>query len=562
MPSARRGISELPGLCHAFGVNYAIISPGSRNAPLTIAFTGFDGIESISITDERSAGYYALGLAQQLQKPVALICTSGTAMINYAPALAEAYYLKVSLVAITADRPAEWIDQNDGQTIRQKGLYANFIKESLEVPVETEKEEDLWLFRRKVSEILTTATTGPTGPVHINVPLREPLYDPLPEVTASPAAIKSLPVHTMLSEQETSCLKQHWQSSGKILILCGMMPGEDKKLSSLLESITRNNQAVIINENLSNLKIKGSIDTPDSFFAFLNDEEKVQLQPELLITLGGPVVSKRLKKYLRAFQPKKHWHIGSDDRFTDTFRSLTRNIGIEPVDFFNNIPEQQTEDNPYPQWIKKVSDNLKNAHTRFMEQVSFTDLSAYKTILDHLPQNSNLHLANSTPVRYSQLFSTHSSVNYFSNRGTSGIDGCISTAAGAALASPKPNIALVGDLAFIYDSNALWNSKLPGNLRIIVIDNDGGNIFKLIDTSPVINPIRHFFETPHKVKIDKLCEAFGVDYYKAEDEQELEEVLTGFFKPNAQSAVLHIRTSGELSARTFKQYYQFISQNK
>ncbi len=563
MPSIRRGISELPALCHAFGVNYAIISPGSRNAPLTIAFTGLKGIECFSITDERSAGYYALGLAQQLQKPVALICTSGTAMINYAPALAEAFYLKVPLLAITADRPAEWIDQNDGQTIRQKGLYHNFIKESTEVPVETEKEEDLWLFRRKISETLTAATTGPMGPVHINVPLREPLYDPLPEVTGPAAVITSLPGKPMLSATDISSLKQQWQSAGKRLILCGMMSTEDTKLSGLLESLIRDHQDVIINENLSNLKINGSIDTPESFIAFLNDEEKEKLQPELLITLGGPVVSKRLKKYLRAYQPKKHWHIGPGDRFTDTFRSLNRNIGIEPADFFSTLADAEPSmARPYPLWAREANNNLKKIHTQFMDQISFSDLLVYKTIFEHLPEECNLHLANSTPVRYSQLFATQSRVNYYSNRGTSGIDGCISTAAGAAMASQKTNIALVGDLAFIYDSNALWNNKLPHNLRIIVIDNEGGNIFRLIDTSPVINPIRHFFETPHQVKMDKLCEAFGVKYYKAEDKQKLEEILKDFFKPNGRPAVVHIRTSGELSARTFKQYYQFISQNK
>ncbi|MFW5663509.1 MAG: 2-succinyl-5-enolpyruvyl-6-hydroxy-3-cyclohexene-1-carboxylic-acid synthase [bacterium] len=562
MPSIRRGISELPGLCHALGVKYAIISPGSRNAPLTLAFTGFKETTCFSITDERSAGYYALGLAQQLQQPVALICTSGTAMVNYAPALAEAYYLKVPLVAITADRPAEWIDQNDGQTIRQNGLYANFIKEYTEVPVETEKEEDLWLFRRKVSEILIAATTLPWGPVHINVPLREPLYEPLPEVTTPPAAITSLPGKPILSPTDISSLKHQWQASGKRLILCGMRSAEDYELSGLMESLIRNNQAVIINENLSNLKIKGSIDTPDSFIAFLNDEEKEELQPGLLITLGGPVVSKRLKKYLRTYKPVNHWHVGTEERLTDTFQSLNRTIGMEPVDFFSNLLTEHPLENPYPQRIMKIHHNLKKIHERFMDNVSFTDLSAYKTILDQLPQNSNLHLANSTPVRYSQLFPTHNQVNYFSNRGTSGIDGCVSTAAGAAWASPKPNIALVGDLAFIYDSNALWNNKLPDNLRIIVIDNEGGNIFRLIDTSPVINPIRHFFETPHQVKMDKLCEAFGVAYNKAENESELEEILKNFFKPYARPAVLHIRTAGDVSAKTFKQYYQYISQNK
>ncbi|TVQ15119.1 MAG: 2-succinyl-5-enolpyruvyl-6-hydroxy-3-cyclohexene-1-carboxylic-acid synthase [Bacteroidetes bacterium] len=561
MPSIRRGISELPYLCHAHGVEYVIISPGSRNAPLTIAFATFSDIKSISITDERSAGYYALGLAQQLKKPVVLVCTSGTAMVNYAPALAEAYYLKVPLIAITADRPAEWIDQNDGQTIRQNGLFANFIKDSLEVPVETEKDEDLWLFRRKVSEVINYATSGAPGPVHINVPLREPLYDPLPEVTEPPPVIKALYGTPVLSQQQTSSLKKLWQSFEKKLILCGMSY-EDPGLSEILESVITHKQAVVINENLSNLKIEGSIDTPDIFIASLSEEQKDDFRPHLLISIGGPVVSKRLKKYLRAHKPAEHWHISPNISFTDTFQSLNRSIGIEPVDFFSTMATDKTGDTQYPELAKQVAQHLTDIHTRFVEKIPFTDLAAYKTIFDHLPENCNLHLANSTPVRYSQLFPTQKKINYFSNRGTSGIDGCVSTVAGAAMASEKLNIALVGDLAFIYDSNALWNNRLTSNLRVIIMDNEGGNIFKLINTSPVINPIRHFFETPHQVKVDKLCEAFGVEYFKADNNKDLKEILIDFFKPNQRPSVLHIQTTGELSAKTFKQYYQFISQNK
>jgi 2-succinyl-5-enolpyruvyl-6-hydroxy-3-cyclohexene-1-carboxylate synthase len=558
MPSIRRGVSELPYYCHSVGIENIIISPGSRNAPLIIAFTSHPHLKCISITDERSAGYFGLGMAQQLSKPVVLICTSGTAMINYAPALAEAYYLKIPLIAITADRPPEWIDQNDGQTIRQKGFYKNVVKGSFEMPVETEKEEDLWYFRRKISEALTVSITERAGPVHINIPLREPLYESLPAISQPPPVIRSMKTTATLGQDQWTFLKEKWGSFQKRLILCGMQ-NADKELSMLLNELTANDGAVVMAENLSNMQVMNTIQTPDRFIASLTHQQRNDFQPDLLITIGGPVVSKKLKKYLRVFKPLEHWYIGENDPFIDTFQALNMHIGVKAVDFFREMGSAERINNDWIQMAREVKQISMEFHQQLVEKVPFSDLSVYDMIFNALPDKCNLHLANSTPVRYAQLFENREGVSYFSNRGTSGIDGCVSTAAGAAMVSDKLNIAIVGDLAFIYDSNGLWNNQLPANLRVLVIDNEGGNIFKLIDTSPIINPIRDFFETPHKVNIDKLCGAFNVNYYRAGTKEELFTQLADFFKPNSLAGVLHIQTSGELSATVFKQYYQFIS---
>jgi len=560
MPSIRRGVSELPYYCHAAGIDNIIISPGSRNAPLIIAFTSHPRLNCISITDERSAAYYGLGMAQQLLKPVVLICTSGTAMINYAPALAEAYYLKIPLIAITADRPAEWIDQNDGQTIRQKSLYQNVIKASFETPVETEKEEDLWYFRRKISEALTLAVSDRPGPVHINIPLREPLYEALPEISQMPPVITSMKTTPTLSQEQWAFLREKWKSFGRRLVLCGM-ESNDPELPPVLNELLLGNFAVVMAENLANAQMPDAIHAPDRFIASLTPQQKADFQPDLLVTSGGAVVSKKLKKYLRIFKPKEHWHIGENEPFIDTFQALNMHIGIKAADFFREIGSTGPNNNAWVQMVQKINQKSIEIHQELVDKAPFSDLSVYNTIFEALPDNCNLHLANSTPVRYSQLFENRSGVTYYSNRGTSGIDGCVSTAAGAAMVSEKINIAIVGDLAFVYDSNGLWNSKLPANLRVIVIDNEGGNIFKLIDTSPIINPIRHFFETPHNVSIDKLCDAFHVNYYRSGSKEELLTHLADFFKPNSRAGVLHIQTSGELSAAVFKQYYQFISNN-
>ncbi len=557
MPSVRRGVSELPFFCHSFGVRHAIISPGSRNAPLILAFTGHPDIHCHSIPDERTAGYYAVGMAQQLTQPVVILCTSGTAMINFAPALAEAFYLKVPVIAITADRPHEWIDQNDGQTIRQNGLYRNFVKNSYEVPVETAKDEDLWLFRRKVNEALTAALTPVKGPVHINVPLREPLYEALPKVDALEGLIQPVQFHSKPGKAETSEWQRAWKTFQKRMIICGMGPS-DPTLEKILNGLASKEEAVVFAENLANIMGNSIINTPDRLVASLNKEELNELKPDLLITMGGPVVSKKLKKYLRSHKPVEHWHIGINEPIIDTFMALSRNISMQPHEFMSIFVGLKS-DNFYARKVLALARRSDVSHETSLENIPFSDLAAYQALIGKLPANSCLHLANSTPVRYAQLFANQPSIRYYSNRGTSGIDGCISTAAGAAMVGKELHIAIVGDLAFIYDSNAFWNNHLPENLRVIVIDNEGGIIFRLIDTTTVINPVRRFFETPHRVDLKKLCGAFGLRYFKATSVYDISSQLTEFFKPNGLAAVMHIKTSAETSAKIFKQYYRNIS---
>ena len=563
MSEARRGVAELPFICHAFGVTHAIISPGSRSAPLVLAFTAHEKIKCISITDERSAGYYAIGMAQQLNEPVVIVCTSGTAVANYAPALAEAFYLKLPVIAITADRPPEWIDQNDGQTIRQRGLFSNIVKGSYETPVETQNPADLRLFQRMVSEAMNLALDRRNGPVHINVPLREPLYEALPAVKGPSNAILKKELHGMSTAYDdinTTDMKLHLFK--KILIVCGMA-NPDEQFALHLRELSRTGRAIVIAENLTNAGGDFMVETPDSFIASLSENEKKELQPQLLITVGGPVVSKKLKKYLRVYQPDEHWHANSGVELIDTYQCLSRVFDLPAAEFLRLVRKCiGLDDTSYSALAKPVLNRLTQLHKSFMTAVPWSDMAVYHELFKTFPEDSVLHLANSTPVRYSQLFPSREKICYYSNRGTSGIDGCISTAAGAAMVNNNLQIALVGDLAFIYDTNGLWNNHLPKNLRIIVIDNGGGNIFRLIETSPIIEPLRNFFETPHKVKIRKLCEAFSLNYVHISGLDGLREKMKSFFKPKSSAAVMHITTSGDASAEAFKNYYQFISQKK
>jgi 2-succinyl-5-enolpyruvyl-6-hydroxy-3-cyclohexene-1-carboxylate synthase len=559
MPSARQGVAEIPYICYAYGINHVVISSGSRCAPLILSFVSHRLFRCISITDERSAAYYALGMAQQLQKPVALVCTSGTAVANYSPALAEALYLKVPLLVLSADRPSEWIDQNDGQTIRQFEIFRNVVKKSFQLPVETEKEEDLWNYRRTLNEAISTSILDVPGPVHVNIPLREPLYNTLPDVINDPRIIELNNGVKNLSEDKWHKIVESWKKFRRKLVVCGLAHLKNIEVQNLLNKMSSSYEVVVVAENLSNLYGETFIDTPDRFMASLDHTERDEFQPDLLITIGGSIISKKLKKYLRQYKPIEHWHIDENAQFIDTFQCLSNSIGVLPELFFSKVIGQGVTNLEFSNLVSQKRFLNSSKHNEFIHSAEFSDLKAWDAIIGNLPSNINLHLANSTPVRYAQLFASRSDISYFSNRGTSGIDGCVSTAAGAATVSRKLNVLLLGDMAFVYDSNGLWNNNLSPNLRIVVMDNGGGNIFRLIETGPELTRVIPYIEIPHKVKIDSLCDAYGVEYHLAEDMDSLKQKFERFYEPSDKPRVLHIKTSGRASAKIFKDYYQHIS---
>jgi 2-succinyl-5-enolpyruvyl-6-hydroxy-3-cyclohexene-1-carboxylate synthase len=556
MNSPRQGIGNIPSVCAQHGLKQVVITPGSRNAPLIISFNQNDDITCLSITDERSAGYFALGMAQATGNPVGLVCTSGTAALNFSPATAEAFYQNLPLVVFTADRPPEWIDQADGQTIRQTDIFRNHIKQSFVLPVETSGEADLWYHNRLVSQAVDLACHSPKGPVHINVPLREPLYTKLPPADDNTRIVRTISAEPDIPEDEFNSLLQKWRQAEKKLIIAGFGT-PDKKLIRLLGEISKDKSVVIIAENLSNLADEAFINAPERFFAAVDDDDKKYLRPDLLVTFANSVVSKRIKQFLREHKPAEHWNLAPWSTYTDTYQSLTLNINIPPGLFFGKLIASHLSDTPtldYKGMFMQKEKAIRSKHIALLKKVPFSDLKAYEYIMKLLPSGTSLHLANSTPVRYAQLFETRSDIKYYGNRGTSGIDGCVSTAAGSAYASGSPTIIIAGDLAFIYDSNALWNNYLGTNFRIIVMNNGGGNIFSLIETGEEIEGIRNYFETPHKVIIRNIAEAFGMKYYFCNDLKSLQKQLEIFLKVTGPS-VLEVETDGKIDTRVYKEYF-------
>jgi len=539
--------------CHSFGIKQVVLCPGSRNAPLIISFANHPGFTCYSIIDERSAGFYALGLARQLHEPVAVVCTSGTAVLNLAPALAEAYYQEISLVAITADRPAELIGQEDGQTIRQSRVFQKFVSHSIDLPVD-ETEELKAEASNYLERMFKWHMVFPGGPMHINVPLREPLYE------TTTCALVSIPKSVGDQQQkiETKIHKQlieEWSQSAKILIVCGIYLPDEELNQAVNQLVQQKNIPVIASAN-SNLSGKGIIHSVEKLLLSLTSDDELLYRPDLLITIGGPVVSKRIKEFLRKVKPALHWDVDLSSRKVDTYNCLTKQVTGNPFFLFKYLNKKvEAKNETYLQTWVKANAKQQSLHDKFIMTVPWSDFMVYHTFFAKIAKPLNLHTGNSSPVRYIEFFRKNPFINYYSNRGTSGIDGSSSTAAGAALADDKLTVLITGDVAFIYDSNALWFNQLPKNLRILVINNNGGNIFRLIP-GPANSGHLPLFETPHHASVKMICKAFHVYYLKASNEIELNQMLPSFLDTNAGATVLEVFTPAEVSAEVYKNYLQ------
>ena len=556
MISEKKHIQQLAALLLKKEITDIVISPGSRNAPMINTFAGLADFSCYNVVDERSAAYFALGLALKKQNPVALVCSSGTATLNYAPAVAEAFYQNIPLILLTADRPDYWIDQLENQCIRQENIYQNFSKKNISLPL-GESEKELWYAARQINECLNIAVSGSAGPVHINIPLEEPLHTFTEAELPNVKLIESSDTLPVLSDIELSKLAIEIQNSNKILVVAGQQ-NPNPGLENSLTAFCKKSGAAVLTEHLSNLTDEQFCNSVDLLMPAILDDNTEAYKADLLISFGGTLVSKSIKQFLRKYKAAQHWHLSLSGEHFDTYQSLTKVITCYATDFFENLTDRiQQKDNSYRQlWIDKEK-QVKQARDKFISETEFCDLKVFDQLSQSIPENSVIHLGNSSPVRYALLCDQVKNCMYFSNRGTSGIDGCVSTAVGFAVNSEKINTIIVGDLSFFYDSNALWNKYLGANFRIIVINNGGGNIFSLIKgpgDSPAFN--QHFFaENTHKAEV--LAKAFGLDYFSATNEIELQNAVEKFYSPaQRKTALLEIFTNAKINTSIFRELFR------
>ena len=538
-----------------------VISPGSRNAPLSIAFARDERIETFVLVDERSAAFFALGMAQQSNEPVGLVCTSGTALLNYAPAVAEAYYQRIPLVVISADRPLEWIDQDDSQAIRQQEALKGVVKGVYQLPVSVQGADDRWYANRLVNEAFNTALSGRKGPIHLNVPFREPLYGLKPYLEKNERIVRTINPVGDLSDDALETLSSTIRSSSKVLVLAGQT-APSAELQRALERFSSLPQVVVLTETISNLSSPNFITTIDRVITSFSEEELPEYMPELLISFGGPVVSKIIRRMIRFCPPVHHWYIGKGEPLIDTFGALTERIDLSPEAFFRQlVPEAEPVTSDYATRWKMRDGQQTQKHEAFLQTAEWSDLKVFSILLPSIPQGSHLQVGNSSTVRYAQLFKGCPALHTRGNRGTSGIDGSTSTAAGASVVFEGQTILITGDMSFMYDSHAFWNPYLTSRFKVIVIKNGGGGIFRFIAGPSEVEECEQYFETAQEIDVERFAVFYRLAYFKAGDEASLQEALPRFYAETERPAVLEVETPRQVNDRVLKAYFKSL-QNK
>lgn len=538
-------------ICLAKEITNIIISPGSRNAPLTIGFAQNPNFKCYSIADERCAAFFALGIAQQTKQPTAVVCTSGSALLNYYPAVAEAFYSQIPLIVISADRPQSKIDIGDGQTIRQENVFQNHSVFNANLTEDASVENDL-----KINKAIETAILQ-KGPVHINAPFEEPLYETVSELSVEPKITHSEEILGTKIIENIEDVVTVWNTSKRKLILIGGINEANSVSSEILENFAKDPSIVVLTETTSNLHDPSFINSIDSLITPFDDFDFKELEPEVLITFGGMIVSKRIKAFLRKYKPAHHWHIDTL-RAYDTFNALSKHFVMEPEDFFKELlPKTAFVSSKYFSKIDKIYDLRKIRKQEYLRKITFSDFKVFEKVIESLPKNSQLQISNSSAIRYAQLIEIDPSIEVYCNRGTSGIDGSTSTAVGAAVGrSDKQTVFITGDIGFLYDSNALWNSYIPKNFKIILINNGGGGIFRILpghEEKPVFNT---YFETSHNLTAEHLAKMYKLNYFTANDVASLEEAIKNLYSSNNAAGILEVFTPTLENDVVLKQYFK------
>jgi len=551
-------INTIVDICAQHGIEKAIISPGSRNAPLIIAFNRHPKLKCYSISDERSAAFIALGMAQATKNTVAIICTSGSAALNYAPAVAEAFFQQTPLLVITADRPPEWIDQWDGQTIRQQNIYGNHTKNNYNLHLLNEDRNSQILAYRMVNEACIQANNNGKGPVHLNIPFREPFYPTENEAWRLDENAKYVKYHSApktLTTELTAVLKDDFNQFKNVVFLLGQDDYSEAFLTALDETAELLNIPIFADVISNGHKLKHAIRFTDANALAIKTEEEQKFQPELIISFGRSIISKNLKLFLRNAKLKQ-WHIDADKAtISDPFTAISKMIASESILFLEAMRQFSPKADKFlDRWKQLDIQTAQKIQGFLANQSQFNEFSSLNTIIASIPANAHVHLANSLSVRYANFIGLNTAKRVWSNRGTSGIDGSNSTAIGHALANPdEQHFLITGDVAFFYDRNAFWHKYNLSNLKIILINNKGGSIFRMIKGPGQQAELEEFFETEQRLDASKLCEEFNIDYFPVQEQKQLKETLSNWASIR-DCSLLEIQTNSLINQEIFETF--------
>jgi len=560
----KKNILQLLAVLKGFGISKVVLCPGSRNIPLVRSFLSEPFFECYSVTDERGAGFFAIGISLrggQGPEPVIVCCTSGTAVANLYPAVAEAYYQNIPLVIVSADRPAEWIGQMDGQTLPQSGIFGGLIKRAVNLPI-VKNMADEWYCNRLVNEALLELNHYGVGPVHINLPIDEPLFDF--NATKLPVARVIRRYGDMTNSfgnaESIENLIDKTCNFEKRMIICGQTPPSAFDFDPV--DILKDSFVCISEQLGNNVFADNALCNFDIALYTMDETQKESFAPDLLITFGGHIVSKRLKSLLRKYKPKEHWHISMSGEVVDLYCSLTTVIEMQPACFLNMLAEHERV------LAGMMSDHCKLQYFTYKwrgycsalptPHFDYSAMGAIEALIDNLPLGSALHISNSSSVRYAQMFDLHKNIRVFCNRGTNGIEGSLSSAVGyAASSTALLSFVIIGDLSFFYDMNALWNTQIGSNLRVMMLNNGGGEIFHSLPGLNMDARARSFITATHTTTAKGWAEERGFDYIGVHNAGDLKEALLEFtsIKQCERPMFMEVFTLADEDIRLLKTFY-------
>ena len=549
MFSNKENINILTSLLVSHGVRHVVVCPGSRNAPLIHNFNECEDIECYPVTDERSAGFYALGMSLATDETVAVCVTSGTALLNLSPAVAEATYRHHGLIVISADRPSAWIGQLDGQTLPQADALGCFVDRCVNLP-EPHDEEEHWYCNRIVNEALLAVRRNSRKSVQINVPISEPLF--CFNVPDLPCERKIHSIKPQLDvEAILGIMVKDLLSAERPMIVVGQINRRSTALHNALSKLEK--RFAVLSEPLSD----GTQRLFDLVLSVI--DESSCYKPDFLLYVGDTIVSKRLKQLLRKTENAKIWAVSEDGEIHDTFKHLTGVIEGDPVKILSLLADN-TDDGSTNKfatsWNECMYDIEKMAHDCALGYSQLAVVKKFESMLDNLDYGFQVHYANSTAVRLACIFASH---YVWCNRGVNGIEGSVSVAAGHSVVTDDIVFCVTGDLSFFYDQNALWNVNIRNNLRIILLNNHCGGIFYSLKGLRDSAAFKNLVAAGHNATAHGICEQNNVMYISAHNTDELCNGLEIVTEENSQMPILlEVFTDAEEDKRVIKYFMNHI----
>ena len=557
MYSNLKSVQYLVAMLEKKGVKNIVISAGTSHDAIVRTIENDNFFKTYNIVDERSAAFFALGLIQELNQPVAIISTSGTATVNYLSGATEAYYRKMPLIIITADKNPYYLNQKEDQMINQKEIFNNVIKHSVTLPI-VNNSKDEWYCKRLINEALLEMNHHGIGPVHINVPIEEGMFAIDEWFTTS-----TLPKINLIERININTPKNKWKEKfdslkgKKVLIIYGQDYNINETKIKNLEKVFDNYNCVISVDKLSNIHCKGALELSRATLAKKSSPGFSELIPDLIIFLAGNVVwdgKGVLKKYKKEFDT---WIVTEEGEIQDLYRNLSTIFECKTEEFLEEMSKHKVEkSNLYYETWKKNSNEFK------MPNFEYSNLYVTQKLMNNIPKNSILNLANSTTIRIAQYFYLDNSVKVFCNRGVHGIDGCMSTFIGQSAITDRLSFLIIGDLTFFYDMNALWNRYLGKNIRILLVNNSGASLFHFNQGLKKFPTLNENVAAEHDATAKGWVESRGFKYLCSHTKEEFDNAIEEFISEKSeQPIILEVFTKKEEDAKLQHEFFEFNLSN-